>query len=82
MGQAIAFTRVIYNFNEPYWRVRYPDGDWEELHGQQVKKGRQRLADASSRSSNENAAVVKLRLRVGEEGHRIGTGVNGEKGGL
>ena len=52
MGQAKAFTGVIYYFNEPYWRVRYPDGDWEELNGQQVKKGRQHLADASSRSSH------------------------------
>ena len=50
--QAQAFTGVIYDFNEPCWRVRYPDGDWEEPNGQQVKNGRQHLADASSRSSN------------------------------
>ena len=52
MGQMKAFAGVIYDFKEPYWRVRCPDGDWEELNGQQMKNGRQYLADASSRSSN------------------------------
>ena len=52
MGQAKAFTGVIYEFNEPYGRLRYPDGGCEEQKYQHVKKVRQHLADASSRSSN------------------------------
>ena len=28
----------IYDFREPYWRVRYPDGDWEELSRSEVTR--------------------------------------------
>ena len=37
-------TGVVYDFCVPYWRVRYPDGDWEELNDREVKKGRQKAA--------------------------------------
>ena len=28
-----------YDFQMPYWRVRYPDGDWEELSRSEVGRG-------------------------------------------
>ena len=30
-GVSRASVVRIYDFREPYWRVRYPDGDWESL---------------------------------------------------
>ena len=83
MGHAKAFTGVINDFNKLYWRVRYPDGDWEELNGQNVKKKEATpLLTRSLVPQIENAAVVQLRVRVGKEGHRIETGLTGQKGGL
>ena len=29
----------LYDFSDPCWRVRYPDGDWEELNRQDIKRG-------------------------------------------
>ncbi|CAN0272105.1 unnamed protein product, partial [Scytosiphon promiscuus] len=28
----------VYDFCSPYWRVRFPDNDWEELTVSEVKK--------------------------------------------
>lgn len=28
----------VYNFKAPYWRVRYPDGNWEDLTRIEVQK--------------------------------------------
>ena len=25
------FKAKVYDYCDPYWRVEYPDGDWEEL---------------------------------------------------
>ena len=29
----------VYDFQVPYWRVRYPDGDWEELTRREMDAG-------------------------------------------
>lgn len=29
----------VYDFQAPYWRVRYPDRDWEELSRSKVTSG-------------------------------------------
>ena len=34
----IAVRRVC-DFQAPYWRVRYPDGDWEELSRRKINDG-------------------------------------------
>ena len=39
-GRRMVFLREVYDFSDPYWRVRYPDGDWEEMNRQQIKRGR------------------------------------------
>ena len=31
----------IYGFNDPYWQMRYPDGDWEELNRREIKRGKE-----------------------------------------
>ena len=29
----------VCDFSDPYWRVRYPDGDRQELNRQEIKRG-------------------------------------------
>ena len=29
----------VYDFQAPYWRVRYPDGDWEKLSRREINDG-------------------------------------------
>lgn len=36
-------TRKVYDFKEPYLRVRYPDGDWEELTKMEMDRYGQQL---------------------------------------
>ena len=36
-GRSKVFVGEVYDFKDPYWRVRYQDGDWEELNRQYVK---------------------------------------------
>ena len=31
-GRRKVFLGEVYDFSDRYWRVRYPDGDWEELN--------------------------------------------------
>ena len=40
---------AVDHFSDPYRRVRYPDGDWEELNRQGIKPGKE-LAAASVRT--------------------------------
>ena len=44
MGEPTAFTGMVYDPNEPFGRVRSPDGVWEELDSREMKKGRRKLA--------------------------------------
>ena len=30
----------VFDYKSPYWRVRYADGDWEELNEREILKGR------------------------------------------
>ena len=46
-GRRKVFVGEVYDFSNPYWRVRYPDGDWEELNRHEVNQGKE-LATASS----------------------------------
>ena len=39
----------VYDFQPPYWRVRYPDGDWEELSRSQVTRGAEEHRNAAGR---------------------------------
>ena len=41
------FWGEVYDFGDPYWRVRFPDGDWKELNRHEVKQGKE-LATASA----------------------------------
>ena len=34
-------TSVVYDFSDPYWLVRYLEGDWEELNRHEVKQGKE-----------------------------------------
>ena len=46
-GKRRVFVGKVYDFSDPYWRVRYPDGDWEELNRLEVERGKE-LATASA----------------------------------
>ena len=46
-GQIKVFLGEVYDFSDPYWRVRYPDGDWEELNRQEINQ-RKELATISA----------------------------------
>lgn len=38
MLKGTAHTRgKVYEFHYPYWHVRYPDGEWEELSGKEAR---------------------------------------------
>lgn len=39
--QEDTMTGSVYDFKEPYWRIRYPDGDWEELTKREMESYRQ-----------------------------------------
>ena len=36
-GKDIVIEGEVYEYCEPYWRVRYTDGDWEELNSRQMR---------------------------------------------
>ena len=38
-GHSKTFTAKVYDFYDPYWRVEYSDGDWEELTTREVEQG-------------------------------------------
>ena len=46
-GRRKVFLGEVYDFIHPCWRVRYPDGDWEELNRHEVKQGKE-LVTASA----------------------------------
>lgn len=51
-GQVSEQTGVVYDFREPYWKVRYPDGDWEELSRREINRGKTK-ADLYKASSSQ-----------------------------
>ena len=36
-GRRKVFLGEVYDSSDPYWRVRCPGGDWEELSRQEIK---------------------------------------------
>jgi len=38
-GNTKVFRGKVYGFSDPYWRVRYSDGDWEELNRREMRQG-------------------------------------------
>ena len=38
-GHSKTFKAKVYDFYDPYWRVEYSDGDWEELTRREVEQG-------------------------------------------
>ena len=38
-GQTKVFKATVFDFCDPYWRVEYPDGDWEELTKREMDAG-------------------------------------------
>ena len=42
-GHLKVFRAKVFDYCDPYWRVEYTDGDWEEL----TKRGRSTPASAS-----------------------------------
>ena len=36
-GQRVVRKGKIWDYSDPYWRVEYPDGDWEELSRREVR---------------------------------------------
>lgn len=38
-GRSKTFKAKVYDYCDPYWRVEYPDGDWEELTKREVDQG-------------------------------------------
>ena len=38
-GNSKTFKATVYDYCDPYWRVQYPDGDWEELTKREVDQG-------------------------------------------
>eukprot|EP00752_Nemacystus_decipiens_P008157 g7296.t1 len=38
-GRSKTFKATVYDYCDPYWRVEYPDGDWEELTRREVAQG-------------------------------------------
>ena len=39
VGNTKVFRGKVYDFSDPYWRVRYSDGDWEELNRREIRQG-------------------------------------------
>ena len=46
-GQIKVFLGEVYDFSDPYWRVRYTGRDCEELNRHELKLGKE-LATASA----------------------------------
>ena len=38
-GLATTFKATVFDYCDPYWRVEYPDGDWEELTKREMNVG-------------------------------------------
>lgn len=38
-GRSKTFKASVYDYCDPYWRVEYPDGEWEELTKREVTQG-------------------------------------------
>lgn len=51
LGRVREDTGLVYDFSAPYWRIRYPDGDWEELNDGEVVEARQKADNYNSTSS-------------------------------
>ena len=66
MGEPTAFTGMVYDPNEPFGRVRSPDGGWEELSSQEMKRGRQKSAARRPLHQVEN---ISANIRVCPEDH-------------
>eukprot|EP00903_Cladosiphon_okamuranus_P005335 g5333.t1 len=47
-GRSKTFKATLYDYCDPYWRVEYPDGDWEELTKREVENGIGIVAQQSS----------------------------------
>ena len=37
-GEDIVMKGQVYEYVDPYWRVLYEDGDWEELSSREMSK--------------------------------------------
>ena len=46
-GRRRVFLGEAHDFSYPYWQVRYPDGDWEGLNREEIKRGNE-MATAPS----------------------------------
>lgn len=46
-GQKKVLLGKVYDFSDPYWRVRHPDGYWVELNRQEITRG-EKLAPVSA----------------------------------
>ena len=40
-GRRKVFLVEVHDFSDLHWRVRYPDGDWQELNSQELKPGKE-----------------------------------------
>ena len=38
-GLVKTFQATVFDYCDPYWRVEYPDGDWEELRKREMNVG-------------------------------------------
>ena len=38
-GHPKVFKAAVFDYCDPYWRVDYPDGDWEELTKREMDAG-------------------------------------------
>eukprot|EP00903_Cladosiphon_okamuranus_P016079 g14843.t1 len=47
-GRSKTFKATLYDYCNPYWRMEYPDGDWEELTKREVENGIGVVAQQSS----------------------------------
>ena len=47
-GNTKVFRGKAYGFRDPYWRLRYSEGDWEELNRSAQGRGRSRARPISS----------------------------------
>ena len=42
-GNVVESDGVTLDFQDLYWRIRHPDGDWEELNEREVVQAKRRL---------------------------------------
>ena len=59
-GKMKLYEGFVYGYKTPYYRVRYTDGDWEELNRTEVEKGKR------NNPSHGGAPVRKSRNHNGE----------------